>query len=97
MGEQQGAVCHPVHLHLQQRTIHDQCVDCQLDPGYLQGGKRRDGGGEGEGEGKRKDEEEERREEREGRREKGGERELRILLWRILFSVPSRSISHPLR
>ena len=37
------------------------------------------------------------RRKRGGRREKGGERELRILLWRILFSVPSRSISHPLR
>ena len=50
--EQEGAVCHPVYLHLQQRTIHDQCVDCQLDPGYLQGGgggMRRKRGGRREG------------------------------------------------
>ena len=52
VGEQEGAVCHPMHLYLQQRTIHDQCVDCWLDPGYLQGGRgegwKERGGREGE-------------------------------------------------
>ena len=67
VGEQEGAVCHPVHFHLQQRAIHDQRIDCQLDPGYLQGG-----GMEGEREKGRG-----RREEEGGERERGWEEEER--------------------
>ena len=58
VGEQEGAVCHPVHLHLQQRTIHDQRVDCRLDPGYLQGGRGGRDGRREEGERERGWEEE---------------------------------------